>query len=152
MVKASELRIGNRLLFNDEIAEIKGYIKEDNSLGSVIVYVASEPIPNYSRKPVGLKALFGIPLVPEWFVKLGFHKFEQVIGIYEDELQYSFRNHKLELTFTVAYVVDRTGADVTRIRIRIDGDVLFVPKAIIHLHQLQNLYHALTGDELTIKK
>lgn len=136
MIKASELRIGN-CIWDDTLQRVKFVTHR------VISDLASsaEPLP-YSP----------IALTREWLVRCGFNKLEQVIGIYEDELHYSYRNHKLELTFTVAYVVDRSPADITRIRIRLDGEILFVPKGIIHLHQLQNIYHALTGDEITIKQ
>jgi hypothetical protein len=83
--------------------------------------------------------------------RCGFCLDNKLIRLHEEEVHYSYRNNKLELTFTVVYVKDLTGADITRIRIRIDGDILFVPKAIVFVHQLQNLYHALTGEELTIK-
>lgn len=150
MIKANELRIGIQVFYNGAMAEVKGFIKNDDSLGTVIVYIASEPIPNYSRKPVSPRDIDPIPLTPEWLERIGFNAYQKVIVGFDEELQYSYRNHNLELTFTVAYVRDVTGADITRIRIRLDGEILFVPKAIVYLHQLQNLFFALTGEELTI--
>lgn len=149
MINANELRIGN-------IVRESNFFTPGPEDFDEIIIASINDIDKVVRDDQGngysYDALYPIPITRERLIKLGFNKFEQTIGMYEDELQYSYRNHKLELTFTVAYVVDRTGADVTRIRIRLDGDVLFTPKGIIHLHQLQNLYFALTGNELEIKR
>jgi hypothetical protein len=148
MINANELRIGNIIWesnsFTPGLEDFDEIIVA--SINDIDKAVRDDQGNGYSYD-----ALYPIPITQDRLIELGFHKFEQVIGTYEDELQYSYRDHKLELTFTVAYVIDRSGADVTRIRIRLDGEVLFTPKSIIHVHQLQNLYFALTGEELEIK-
>lgn len=135
MIKYTEVRIGNLVNKNGQSAPINAgdFLKVD--LG------AKE-----------LKEIEPIPLTSECLERCGFCLDNKLIRLHEEEVHYSYRNNKLELTFTVAYVKDLTGADITRIRIRIDGDILFVPKAIVYVHQLQNLYFALTGEELTIKE
>ena len=81
-----------------------------------------------------------IPLTQEWLVKLGFDKLENDIPTYfkcfgnliEDDYEFSFN----------IYVDSEQNYFIT----------VFGRKIIIkHAHQLQNLYHALTGEELTIK-
>jgi hypothetical protein len=73
-----------------------------------------------------------IPLTEEWLVKLGFNKTEYT-HIY-DNGDYSFRLDRLSLW-------DYTGDDGYCIAVK-----------ILHVHQLQNLYFALTGEELIIKE
>ncbi len=78
-----------------------------------------------------------IPLTEEWLTKFGFHKtaeddFDKTFG---DIDQISIRSNKL-------YVTDKFGVYLNPKRIAI----------IQYVHQLQNLYFALTSEELTIKE
>ena len=81
-----------------------------------------------------------IPLTEEWLLKLGFDKLENDIPTYfkcfgnliEDDYEFSFN----------IYVDSEQNYFIT----------IFGRKIIIkHVHQLQNLYHSLTEEELTIK-
>ncbi len=81
-----------------------------------------------------------IPLTEEWLLKLGFDKLENDIPTYfkcfgnliEDDYEYSFN----------IYVDSEQNYFIT----------VFGRKIIIkYIHQLQNLYHSLTEEELTIK-
>jgi hypothetical protein len=119
-MKASELRIGNSIMQDDDFVFVTWWrleLMENNKI---------------EYKP--------IPLTEEWLLKLGFDKLENDIPTYfkcfgnliEDDYEYSFN----------IYVDSEQNYFIT----------VFGRKIIIkHVHQLQNLYHALTGEELTIK-
>ena len=119
-MKASELRIGNSIMQDDDFVFVTWWrleLMENNKI---------------EYKP--------IPLTVDWLLKLGFDKLENDIPTYfkcfgnliEDDYEYSFN----------IYVDSEQNYFIT----------IFGRKIIIkHVHQLQNLYHALTGEELTIK-
>ena len=77
-----------------------------------------------------------IPLTEEWLVKFGFEEdscnYYKIIENQEAVLYID----KLDMTFAYGYPYECSGGDLK----------------LKHVHQLQNLYHALTGEELTIKK
>lgn len=70
-----------------------------------------------------------IPLTPEWLERLGFI----------DDLPWAKGNFRVD-SENRFHVVDGTGYSV------------IVARNIEYVHQLQNLYFALTGEELTIKE
>lgn len=119
-MKASELRIGNSIMQDDDFVFVTWWrleLMENNKI---------------EYKP--------IPLTVDWLLKLGFDKLENDIPTYfkcfgnliEDDYEYSFN----------IYVDSEQNYFIT----------IFGRKIIIkHVHQLQNLYHALTGEELIIK-
>lgn len=81
------------------------------------------------------KAHSAIPLTEEWLLKFGFEEYE-----FEDEI--------------FGYVLNDFGyvnEFQFMIRIFIDFEGILIQKPIKFVHQLQNLYFALTGEELTIK-
>jgi hypothetical protein len=75
-----------------------------------------------------LDAFEPIPLTEEWLVKFGFEK-------------YKFDHKENQYRYKERLIVSR------------DGNFVDYGSSVIlkHLHQLQNLYHALTGEELTLK-
>ena len=73
-----------------------------------------------------------IPLTEEWLLKFGFEEYE-----FEDEI--------------FGYVLNDFGyvnEFQFMIRIFIDFEGILIQKPIKYVHQLQNLYFALTGEEL----
>jgi hypothetical protein len=119
-MKASELRIGNSIMQDDDFVFVTWWrleLMEKNKL---------------EYKP--------IPLSEGWLIKFGFDKLENDIPTYfkcfgnliEDDYEFSFN----------IYVDSELSYFIT----------VFGRKIIIkYIHQLQNLYHALTEEELTIK-
>ena len=97
----------------------------------------------------------GIPLTEEWLIKLGFRCDENgnaSLDVFdyideEDEkniMSISFskeRNREFEISICED---EKDYSDIINVQ------YIFV-KNIKHVHQLQNLYFALTGEELTIK-
>jgi hypothetical protein len=123
-MKASELRLGN--LFTEEYT---------NSIIQVIqletdkIFFSLKFVSQWQAKP--------IPLTEEWLLKFGFEKnfnnfYEKLINKDEDD----FIGKLTDYGF--AYYIDKK-----------DNYPLIYIK---YVHQLQNLYFALTSEELTIKE
>jgi len=74
-------------------------------------------------------AIEPIPLTEEWLVKFGF----------EDNLPWEYKQFRLDDQDRF-HVVDQTGYGI------------IIARGIKYVHQLQNLYFALTGEELPIKE
>ena len=78
---------------------------------------------------IELKYIKPIPLTEEWLLKFGFYKNDELFTIEWNEFSFSifdFDNGKFAINNSFNYV------------------------DIIYVHQLQNLYFALTGEELII--
>jgi len=143
MIESKELRIGN-------------YVWEDYGGCYEVVGVDSEKKaqqvklkkPNF--KGVGqynIEHIEPIPLTEEWLIKFGF------TVVYKKNKHYNIQNprgykdlHKIHIFKTIgdswhlAFSDSVTDKDYTP------------PCHFTHVHQLQNLYFALTGEELTIKE
>ena len=132
-IKANELRLGNLLtlndkvrqeLFNNEIHARNKYFKVLTiySDGDILLELDDENV------EIDIKDIEPIPLTEEWLLKLGFKRFPWglVIGelLFKDDLKCN------ELTLEI-------------------GNGFRVKNK--HVHQLQNLYFALTNEELIIK-
>lgn len=127
-MKSNELRIGNYVLDkNDEI-------KKNHGVNDVvgIAYVNFE---NEFDKLINSE-ISPIPLTNEWFSKLGMSYYSlptrsgRKIGYYT--LKYGNR-----------FKINSSDGSYSFINFR---------KEIIYVHQLQNLYFALTGEELILNK
>jgi len=75
-----------------------------------------------------------IPLTEEWLERFGFNKLSDIWEFWKNS-GWDLRQHKLENNWWLFY----NGQDLDCVRID-------------YVHQLQNLYFALTGEELTIKE
>ena len=120
---ANELRIGNLILVDGEITEITGIKKSTVSFSDGFqMFIAGGIEP--------------IPLTEEWLLKFGFDK---VLP----------RNDKMYYRLNDYFVIEDS-------RFFLLGDdafeILKLRQEIKYVHQLQNLYFALTGEELTIKE
>tara|TARA_R110000765_G_C18892396_1_gene603219 strand:- start:917 stop:1288 length:372 start_codon:yes stop_codon:yes gene_type:complete len=123
-MKANELRLGNLVLFNNETVEIKTYD---------------------FKYPETFKP---ITLTEECLVKFGFEKskYKNVFNGYD----FIIKTNCCWMSYTssdfsLSIADKKSGLD--------SSDMLNpIHNAIINVHQLQNLYFALTGEELTIKE
>ena len=123
-MEAKELRIGN-------FATRKRIIYEDNSFKTITV--SYHDIEACSRNQ---KHFEPIPLTEEWLEKFGFTEAMYDYTVHTGE----FYNNKIGLLKIV-------GGD--KYQLSIGSKNLMV--VIEYVHQLQNLYFALTGEELTLK-
>jgi hypothetical protein len=136
-MKANELRIGSivKSLVNDEDFSIVEEIGHRASLG---YYVSL----NNQHSGVWLEhkerdLILGIPLTEEWLLRMGFEKKEN--GLFTKKLEYIYNSIKYCEDYKIwIYYNDDNDAACNSI-----ADLNFV-------HELQNLYFALTKKELTI--
>ncbi len=126
-MNASELRIGNWVnLYDDFNSQVTGLTNKGK------VWCVENP--HDEGCAWNTDKIKPIPLTEEWLLKFGFEKLHK--DFYLDYLNMTF-------SFDVKYgmgILLRTHED------SIDQ------KHIKHVHQLQNLYFALTGEELKIKE
>jgi len=122
-MKASELRIGNLVDLGNRIAKVT----EINHLACVVVDLeeTQDTIEDYER-------VKGIILTEEWLLKFGFERQEN--------------NWKtLDLHFATISWERLAGTALS-----FEKESIYLPH-IKYVHQLQNLYFALTEEELEIK-
>lgn len=139
-IKANELRIGNFIYNVGYLSKVIGFkpfshsVRCDEEEGCNIlidVYLQDGSvkegyeIESYLCKP--------IPLTEEWLLKFGFEKSNV----------YCFGNRKL--------IIESLMGDRHSCRYRINLNESIWISELHYVHQLQNLYFALTGEELTFK-
>jgi len=122
-MKASELRIGNLVDLGNRIAKVT----EINHLACVVVDLeeTQDTIEDYER-------VKGIILTEEWLLRFGFEK--------NDNNQFILMEGSVDILFNK----DLNGWTC-------DG-INFSINMTEHVHHLQNLYFALTGEELVVKE
>lgn len=139
-ILASELRIGN-LIYDDSNTPLPvEYIHRDvvglkNSMGGTDKYQTDPIISGDINK------LSPIPLTEEWLVRFGFEK-------WKGEL------HKDCWSKAAKFHIDFVDGKIL-LQNRYDGrlivDFFNTLPHVKYVHQLQNLYHALTGEELKVR-
>ena len=133
-MKANELRIGNLVDLGNRIAKII----EISNLSCVVVDLeeTQDTIEDYERtKP--------IPLTEEWLYKFGF---EDIDKSDNDYITYTDLNHDYYLQIDVR----RKDGKYSILDNSFDDLRDFSMVDISYVHQLQNLYFALTGEELIL--
>lgn len=128
-MKAEELRIGNLLYYkgsqyvaNVQLISGNHFDCRDNDMGCFT--------PNGSYEP--------IPLTEEWLVKFGFAPCREGSTVLQKVIAYSDESYPCTLQ------VSGSGIQICR-----SGIGAICPN-IEYVHQLQNLYFALTGEELEV--
>lgn len=124
-MKASEVRIGNLCKYH-----VRDSIEGDSFVINTIDYE-------------DIRILFGnededyipIPLTEEWLLKFGFMPCIGRISVFEINLR-DISNYKALIIYMTNGQVDIDSTQLTYIK---------------YVHQLQNLYFALTGEELELK-
>ncbi len=140
-MKASELRIGNFVMWGKEHKELKriGSIDEINEDARVHSLLIPE-------KGCGdffhsfLKDLYPIPLTEEWLLKFGY-QYANENGqkfYWHVEMPY-FQLRKYEDSWLLWYLEDHIEALISKMEID-------------HVHHLQNIFYYLTDEELTIQQ
>lgn len=123
-MKASELRIGNYISYHGIHIAVNGII------GSTIFYEGGK---YFDSNTMGYEPYQPIPVTEEWLLRFGFKKTEDTLfGMDEFRMHgYSFALSNLSLE---------------------NGFGIINEHPTKYVHQLQNLYFALTGEELTYKE
>lgn len=132
MIKANELRVFNYVFDNDHNQWVK--VVTIDYYEAQAVWVTDEPL-GYKYK-TSCSRLSGIPITPEILEKCRFEQVDHIEG-------YSF------------WAMNKKRRDIRKPAVSIyENRTLFngylVPQHCQYLHQLQNLYFSLTGEELTI--
>ncbi len=131
-MEGRELRLGNIVNFLEGSSWLQGRVNNINESKCVI-----------GTRSIKTLNIQGIGITDEWLIKFGFREMEDTGEGYpifyppqgnKFQLYYSESNHKFNCD-----VLDFSG------RILVHGIV-----AIDHVHQLQNLFFMLTGEELTV--
>jgi len=134
-MKSTELRIGNYIQVNNgsnytgigTVATMSNTGEEND-----VAYYDDNGLYEYTD----LRLFEPIPLTEDWLLKFGFEREKTdnyMYKIIEDETRFAVY---LNGDFMLGYSYEWGGKD----------------KCLKHVHQLQNLYFALTGEELTIKE
>lgn len=134
-MKANELRIGN-------------LVKHDSFIGFIVSIYKDGVIVDFTKNPFkidGYASIQPIPLTEEWLVKLGFERDKT------GDLSIMINSIDTHLFFVVtkdwfypSLISEPEYSNTTPSCIGLNR--------IQYVHQLQNLYFALTGEELTIKQ
>lgn len=135
MIRASGLRIGNLVYFN-------GRYKEIGKVTAIATYESGHVnVSLNGRKDISytLKEISPIELTEEILLKCGLNiDFNKIKDCSNSILEFEFVEDRIDL-----WITSKTDEDIT---------VYSMLNHIKYLHQLQNLYHALTDQELTINK
>jgi hypothetical protein len=139
-MKANELRIGNLVNINEEtridntnelpLINPLFKIERIDEDGEIIIY--SEI--NNLHIHCDLESIQPITLIEEWLLKFGF------------ELSPNGKYHILAGKILIDYDVNNKWVDLVK---RVNFNTFI---HIEYVHQIQNLYFALTGEELTLKQ
>lgn len=135
MIEPTELRIGNCVQRENEVIVVDAIVEFEINVWFSEEYDNEERLRGWSKSNgFSCADINGIPLTEEWLLKLGFHnRYPEYYSIEIEEKRY--------LDF---FMKDNMAS--------ILGVVLTNNNEIRHVHQLQNLYFALMGQELAIKK
>lgn len=139
-MKASELRIGNYINYNKELNEL-------GKITSIESFVSGQykiGINNRVNKKHYCDTVEPIPLTEEWLLKFGFEKVNRQF-------------YKKEIGENVFVLVNYNksprgsfGAVTFETDLKENSYVGHIKNKCKHIHSLQNLYFALTGEELSI--
>lgn len=127
-MKATELRLGNKVTAYGKEIEISA-----SDFAVLAMYEAKNENHPYSS----------IQLIEEWLLKADFELWDET----EEMQRYVLHNAIDGTSDFEVMIIKESGKSLPFI----DGDVCFWGKEF-WLHTLQNLYFALTGNELTFKK
>ena len=119
----NELRIGNYIKFHNTITKVEGFSIWDNLIQS----------DNFAERE--LKDFEPIPLTEEWLLKFG--------------IDFTSEKEWYQLTFTIKGLLFETASSMEGFTYNLCFDNMINIK---YVHQLQNIYFCLCGEELTIKE
>jgi hypothetical protein len=129
-MKSNELRIGNQIKYHDKIITVAGIVR------NTIYYESKELC--FDGNIGDYNPFEPIPLTEDWLLKAGF----EVVYDSEFTKRLDFiKDNRFD------FFINKQNETISGIRFK--GNTFF--NEVKHVHQLQNLYFALTGNELKIK-
>lgn len=143
MINPKELRLGN-IFIDNKTNELLTVCKiDEDDIGFAVIDRSKYPLPNgWQAEP--------IPLTPEWLERCGFDQIESIQhNQYEAEERYTIRIDETNISY--GFVAETYGGyPEKRTRFKFSNETIDTHKGVHFVHQLQNLFFALTGEELTI--
>ena len=144
MIQLQEIRIGN-LVFDKKRNRIVTVWGIESNHDKIVVNFAN----GSGVYSIDLKHIEPIPITEEWLLKFGFEKYDWFDGCFikcnNKHLMIQFYEPKQEiLIYFTKISKDKDGHKMN------GRDYLFKVKKY-YVHQLQNLFFSLTGEELTLK-
>ena len=139
---SKELRIGNYFIYNTDGCLPNNPIRESKII-TVVRQIKEDSVGITHLKTTGimiggLGLIKPIPLTEEWLIKFGFEKITN--DYISGDFEYSITDCLIDGNMEFVYVCSKDATLESKCQL---------PK---YVHQLQNLYFTLTGEELTIKK
>lgn len=131
---ARELRIGNYIQYFGNVVQVEGIVNESNGFGL--------QLNGGDFASINSNSLEHIPLTEEWLLRFGFVKEVE----YKKKINFS-RFHLFQINASNSYNDNENEFKVNFYQSKQCVELC----RIKHVHQLQNLYFALTGEELTLK-
>ena len=143
-MEAKDLRIGNYFIYNTDGCFHNNPERESKTI-SVVRQIKEDSVGITHLKTTGiliggLGLIKPIPLTEEWLVKFGFECIEKDVPCLRDRTMSRFFLNNFNIEILSDGQIYQKHFESTEL---INCD---------YTHQLQNLYFALTGEELTIKK
>lgn len=130
MISNTDLRINNLVLYRGEVSVVKGVLKTS-------VDLLVDPCVRFTKMAL-LENIQPIPLTEEWLVKIGFSCISR----------HSFHNYALPNNFIISmWMQDKPISGFEERGVCYWGEHFI---ALRFVHQVQNLYFTITGQELTI--
>lgn len=133
-MKATELRIGN-LVIHEQTTHVIKNVLEDVCVSD---WIEAEEVDNYTHN---YNEINPIPLIEDWLLKFGFEK-------YKDTNNFKIKANKYFSLGLQKQGYLKIGLSNNKWNVTNFGNKSIFIK---HVHQLQNLYFALTQQELIIK-
>ena len=131
MIEAKELRIGNLVTCLGKEVELIGISKWNGNNYTTLHYAEFK-----GMIPIQLFHLKPIPLTEEWLFKFGFKKLSSPEATFSNEYMIIY-THESTGFYYFEYGIGENKKAIRRSECR-------------YVHQLQNLYHSLTNEELTL--
>lgn len=139
-MEAQELRIGNYVLHEGKVRQVNEIGTKEVNEG-ICDYVGLDGLKTYSwLEHKGSFLVKPIPITKDWLEKFGFEKTDD----YGDQIYYE----KDDYYFCFDHDCFAFGRGTVK---NIYSCLIYDETFFQHVHQLQNLYFALTREELTIK-
>jgi hypothetical protein len=141
MIKVNELRIGNLISYKNKKV---GYVSNITTMFPDINHIR---ISGQREFYYNLKYIKPIPLTVGWLLKFGFEKAE---NDYRIQIQKDDGKGNTDYWIWVSTGINNETNKFNVLLVSQEGD--WFNSKNKYVHQLQNLYFGLTGDELKIKK